>query len=132
MFGKKSGVNSTIDSLIGAATRIDGDLHFEGGLRIDGHINGNVIASPEQTSVLVISEHARVDGEIHVTHLVVNGVINGPVFAGELLELQPKARVTGNVEYKILEMHHGAIVDGTLSYADPENRPGLKLASNHG
>ena len=132
MFGKKSGVNSTIDSLVGATTRIDGDLHFEGGLRIDGQINGNVIAGSDQSSVLVISEHARVNGEIHVSHLIVNGVINGPVFATELLELQPKARVTGNVEYRILEMHHGAIVDGTLQYADPENRPGLKLASNHG
>lgn len=132
MFGKKSGASSTIESLIGAATRIEGDLHFAGGLRIDGHVKGNVIANPDEPSMLVISEQARVDGCIQVRHLVVNGTINGPVYAVEMLELQPKARVTGNVQYKTLEMHHGAIVDGTLAYGDEDMRPGmLKLASNN-
>jgi cytoskeletal protein CcmA (bactofilin family) len=132
MFGKKPGVTSTIESLIGSATRIEGDVHFVGGLRIDGHVKGNVIADPSQPSMLVISEQARVDGQIQVSHLVVNGTINGPVQADELLELQPKARVTGNVDYKALEMHHGAIVTGNLAYMDEDSRPGLKLASNHG
>ncbi len=130
MFGKKTGVKSTIDSLIGAATRIEGDVHFVGGLRIDGQVVGNVVADPSEPSMLVISEHARVDGAIEVGHLVVNGVVNGPVTAREMLELQPKARLTGNVAYRTLEMHHGAIVDGTLAY-DDESRPGLKLAANN-
>jgi cytoskeletal protein CcmA (bactofilin family) len=132
MFGKKPGVSSTIESLIGSATRIEGDVHFVGGLRIDGHVKGNVLADPSQPSMLVISEQARVDGEIQVSHLVVNGTINGPVCADELLELQPKARVTGNVSYKALEMHHGAIITGTLAHVDDESRPGLKLASSLG
>jgi cytoskeletal protein CcmA (bactofilin family) len=131
MFGKKTGVKDTIDSLIGAGTRIEGDVYFVGGLRIDGHVKGNVIAESEDPSTLVISEQARVDGQIAVTHLVVNGVICGPVHARDLLELQPKARVTGDVQYRTLEMHHGAIIDGTLSYADDGARPGLKLASNN-
>ena len=129
MFGKKSAAKNTIDSLIGASTRIEGHVFFQGGLRIDGHVQGNLIAATDQPSMLVISEHARIDGEIHVAHLVVNGEINGPVFASELLELQPKARLTGNVQYKALEMHHGAIVDGTLVHIDEVNRPNLKLAS---
>jgi cytoskeletal protein CcmA (bactofilin family) len=131
MFGKKPGVNNTIDSLIGAGTRIEGDVYFIGGLRIDGHVKGNVVAESEDPSMLVISEQARVEGQISVTHLVVNGVIDGPVHARDMLELQPKARLTGNVQYRTLEMHHGAIVDGTLSYADDDARPGLKLASNN-
>jgi cytoskeletal protein CcmA (bactofilin family) len=132
MFGKKPGVTSSIESLIGSATRIEGDVHFVGGLRIDGHVKGNVVADPSQPSMLVISEHARVDGAIQVSHLVVNGTINGPVRAEDLIELQPKARVCGNVDYKALEMHHGAIVTGSLAYVDDESRPSLKLASNHG
>jgi len=132
MFGKKPGVSSTIESLIGSATRIEGDVHFVGGLRIDGHVKGNVLADPSQPSMLEISEQARVDGEIQVSHLVVNGTINGPVCADELLELQPNARVTGNVSYKALEMHHGAIITGTLAHVDDESRPGLKLASSLG
>jgi len=131
MFGKKPGVNNTIDSLIGVGTRIEGDVYFVGGLRVDGHVKGNVIAESEEPSMLVISEQARVEGQISVTHLVLNGVINGPVCARDMLELQPKARLTGDVQYRTLEMHHGAIVDGKLSYADDDAPRGLKLASNN-
>ena len=69
---------------------------------------------------LVISEHARVDGEIRVSHIVVNGTVNGPVSASDYLELQPKARVTGDVSYKTLEMHVGAVVQGRLNHAGAE------------
>lgn len=103
-----------IDSLIGAGTKIDGNVQFTGGLRIDGEVEGNVVAIPGKPSTLVLSEHARVKGEVNVTHLVVNGVITGPVHVGEYLELQSKARVTGDVHYKTLEIQLGAIVEGRL------------------
>lgn len=119
---------STIDSLIGSATRIDGDVHFKGGLRIDGQIKGNVIAEAGTASMLVISEQAKIDGEVRCAHLVVNGEINGPVFSSELLELQPKARITGDVSYKMLEMHGGALVSGKLMH-DQQAEPLLKLAT---
>lgn len=125
MFGSKS--KSTIDSLIGLSTRIEGNVHFKGGLRIDGHVKGNVIADPSQASMLVISEHAIVEGEVRVAHLVVNGEINGPVYSDELLELQPKARITGDVHYKALEMHGGAVVSGKLTHEET-GEPVLKLA----
>jgi cytoskeletal protein CcmA (bactofilin family) len=62
-----------------------------------------------------------VEGEVRAAHLVVAGRINGPVYASELVELQPKARVAGDVHYRALEMHNGAIVDGTLVYAPGES-----------
>lgn len=126
MFGHKT--KNTIDSLIGISTRIEGDLHFKGGLRIDGQIKGNVIADPNEASMLVISEQARVEGEIRVAHLVVNGEIVGPVYSTELLELQPKARITGDVYYKALEMHGGALVAGKLTH-DQVGEQILKLAA---
>lgn len=125
MFNRKS--KSTIDSLIGLTASIVGDVHFKGGLRIDGHIKGNVIADSAENSMLVISEQARVEGEVRVAHLVVNGEIRGPVYSSELLELQPKARITGDVYYKALEMHGGAIVSGKLTH-DLIGEPLLKLA----
>jgi cytoskeletal protein CcmA (bactofilin family) len=125
MLGRKT--KSTIDSLIGISTRIEGNVHFKGGLRIDGHIKGNVIADPEDDSMLVISEHAKVEGEVRVEHLVVNGEIVGPVHSTELLELQPRARITGDVYYKALEMHGGALVSGKLTH-DQLGEPVLKLA----
>ncbi|MEC5218250.1 cytoskeletal protein CcmA (bactofilin family) [Actimicrobium sp. GrIS 1.19] len=125
MFGRKS--KSTIDSLIGVSMSIVGDVHFKGGLRIDGHVKGNVIADTSQSSMLVISEQAKIEGEVRVAHLVVNGEIRGPVYSGELLELQPKARITGDVYYKALEMHGGAVVSGKLTH-DLVGEPMLKLA----
>lgn len=103
-----------IDSLVGAGTKIDGNVHFSGGLRIDGEVTGNVVADSSKPSTLVLSEKARVEGEIRVTHLVVNGTVVGPVNAGEYLELQSKAKVTGDVHYKTLEIQLGAIVEGRL------------------
>lgn len=127
MFNKKT--KSTIGSLVGADTRVDGDIHFKGGLRIDGHVRGNVIADPIDGAMLVISEHARVDGEVRGAHLVINGEITGAVFSSELLELQPKARITGDVTYQALEMHGGAIVAGRLTPGTVAE-PVLKLASS--
>lgn len=125
MFGRKT--KNTIDSLIGVSTKIEGNIHFKGGLRIDGHVKGNVIADGDDASMLVISEHAKVEGEVRVAYLVVNGEILGPVYSSELLELQPKARITGDVNYKALEMHGGAVVTGKLSH-DQSEEPVLKLA----
>lgn len=126
MFGRNT--KNTIDSLIGMSTSIQGDLHFKGGLRIDGHVKGNVIADTSEVSMLVISELARVEGEVRVAHLVVNGEIIGSVFSSELLELQPKARIIGDVYYKALEMHGGALVSGKLTH-DQIGDPVLKLAA---
>lgn len=125
MFGRKT--KNTIDSLIGVTTKIEGNVHFKGGLRIDGHVVGNVIADGDDASMLVISEQAKVEGEVRVAYLVVNGEIIGPVHSTELLELQPKSRITGDVNYKALEMHGGAVVSGKLSH-DQSEEPVLKLA----
>lgn len=125
MFGRKT--KSTIDSLIGTATTIHGNVLFKGGLRIDGVVKGNVIAEADETSMLVISEHARVEGEVRVAYVVINGEILGPVHTTQLLELQPKARITGDVFYKALEMHGGAVVSGKLTH-ELVGDPVLQLA----
>jgi cytoskeletal protein CcmA (bactofilin family) len=115
MFGKKhSRPQSRIDSLIGAGTTIEGNLNFSGGLRIDGQVKGNVVSEVGKPSTLVLSEHAQVLGEVKVTHLVINGSITGPVTVSEYLELQSNAKVCGDVRYKTLEIHLGAIVEGRL------------------
>jgi cytoskeletal protein CcmA (bactofilin family) len=121
MFGKKHSKPQTqIDSLIGANATIGGDLYFSGGLRVDGHVNGNVIATPGKPSTLVLSEHARVNGEVSVTHLVTNGTINGSVSASEYLELQGKAKVTGDIYYKTMQIQLGAIIEGRLIHGKLE------------
>jgi cytoskeletal protein CcmA (bactofilin family) len=108
-----------IDSLIGAGTIVEGNVNFKGGLRIDGIVHGNVVSTDGEPGTLVISEQARVDGEIRVSHIVINGTVNGPVSADDYLELQVHSRVTGDVAYKTLEMHVGAVIEGRLNHAEP-------------
>ena len=116
---KNAPAQKRIDSLIGAGTTVDGDITFSGGLRIDGIVRGNVATANGENGTLVVSEQARVDGEVKVSHVVVNGMINGPVTANDFLELQAKARIVGDIEYRSLEMHMGAVVQGRLHHAEP-------------
>ncbi len=118
---KSSKPQNRIDSLIGSETRIDGDLSFTGGLRVDGRVCGNIREEEGQPSTLILSEQGRIEGVIRVSHVVINGTVIGPVHAVEYVELQGKSRVTGDVFYKTLEMHVGAIVEGKLVHKDVAN-----------
>jgi cytoskeletal protein CcmA (bactofilin family) len=120
MFDKKAAPQKRIDSLIGAGTIVEGDVTFSGGLRIDGSVRGHVGTVDNQAATLVISEHATIDGEVRVSHVVINGTVRGPVVANDYLELQAKARVNGDVTYRTLEMHVGAIVQGKLMHAEQQ------------
>ena len=117
MFFKKSNrIQNSIDTLIGADTRIVGDVDFSGGLRIDGAIRGNVTEPNASPSTLILSEHGRIEGAVNASKIVINGKVIGPVKSGQFIELQPKARITGDVYYKSLEMHTGAVIEGKLVY----------------
>jgi len=124
---KKSSPLKRIDSLIGTGTVVRGDVTFKGGLRIDGHVEGNVIAAEGESGTLVVSEQACVDGAIRVSHVVVNGTVNGPIVVKDHLELQPKARVAGDISYGTLEMHVGAVVQGRLSHDEPGSASVVEL-----
>lgn len=117
MFFKKSNrIQNSIDTLVGADTRIEGDLHFSGGLRVDGAILGNVSEPNASPSTLILSEHGRIEGAVSASKIVVNGKVIGPIRAGQFIELQAKAHITGDVYYKSLEMHTGAVIEGKLVY----------------
>ena len=121
-----------IRTLIGEGTVVHGELRFSDGLRIDGEVHGDVIARGDEPNMLVISEKARVHGKVKAGHVIINGTVVGPVQSDELLELQPKARITGDVRYESLEMHQGATIDGELraQKSTPDERPALKLAAS--
>ena len=115
MFGKKaSKPQGHIDTLIGMDTCIQGDIEFGGGLRVDGHVRGNIIATGEKPSTLVLSEQATIEGKVQVSHAVINGTIVGPIHTYEYLELQAKARVSGDVHYRVIEIKFGAMIEGKL------------------
>ena len=133
MFGIKKGSapQSSIDSLIGVGTRIEGNVIFTGGLRVDGEIRGNITSTSGLEGTLVISEKASVEGSITVGHVVINGTVIGPVSAAESLELLSSARVTGDVEYHQIEMQQGAVIQGRLVHQINVKNVELKLASSN-
>lgn len=113
MFSSKK--QPAIRSLIGEGTVVHGTLRFSDGLRIDGEIQGDIVANANDTSILVISEKAKVVGTVKAGHVIINGTVIGPVESNHLLELQPKAMIRGDVRYEALEMHQGAAIEGALT-----------------
>lgn len=132
MFG--SSKKPLIKSLIAQSTHVVGSLSYQEGLRIDGDVQGDVFAHEDCPSILVISESASVTGQIQADHIIINGTVKGPVLARHILELQPKARIVGDVSYRTLEMHQGALIAGLLRplSTDEADKPTLKLASKNG
>lgn len=123
---------NSIDSLIGVGTRIEGNVVFKGGLRVDGEVRGNITSEGGRDGTLVVSEKASVEGAINVGHVVINGVVIGPIVAAESLELLPSARVTGDVEYHQIEMQQGAVIQGRLVHqASSGSGVELKLAASN-
>ncbi|HEX6997299.1 MAG TPA: polymer-forming cytoskeletal protein [Gammaproteobacteria bacterium] len=114
MLGRKGRTQVPIGTLVGPDTRVNGDIEFSGGCHVDGYVQGNVRAVQDQRSVLSISEKGAVEGSVVVPHLLLNGTVKGDVRATERVELGPKARVIGNVQYKLIEMAIGAEVNGKL------------------
>ena len=120
-------------SLVAHGSRIEGHYIFSEGLRVDGEVVGDIRANPDRPSILVISESASVTGVIQADHVIINGRVVGPVHAHQLLELQPKANIEGDVSYKGLEMHQGALIAGRLiPLVGAGEKPTLKLAANNG
>jgi cytoskeletal protein CcmA (bactofilin family) len=129
MFGPKRASPKTIGTLVGVGTTIEGTLSYTGGLRIDGTVKGDVRSVNGEQGMVIISEQGNVSGEVRAAHLVVSGKVAGPLYVTDILELQPKAQVQGDVHYRALEIHHGAVVEGRLIHDIPDARPALKLAA---
>jgi cytoskeletal protein CcmA (bactofilin family) len=121
MLGRKQRRHTVVETLVGANTRISGDLHFTGGCHVDGTVNGSVTADPDSKSALSISEEGNIDGGVTVPYVVLNGIVRGDVFANQRVELGPTARVIGNVYYNLIEMAIGAEINGKLVH-QPEGQ----------
>lgn len=124
MFGKKRAFNNAhIDTLIGQATVLNGNLIFSGGLHVDGKIIGNVVAEEGSDAILILSESGNIEGEVKVPNMVLNGKIIGDVYSSTRVDLAPKSRIKGNVYYHLIEMAIGAEVNGGLVHRPPDIRP---------
>ena len=126
---KKNKHHGRITSLIGQGTEIVGDINFSGGLHVDGRICGNISSSGDEKACITVSENGYIEGEIHIPNIIINGTIEGNVYASNHLELANKARVHGNVYYHIIEMAVGAEVNGNLEHFQEPEKEQAALAS---
>jgi cytoskeletal protein CcmA (bactofilin family) len=104
-----------IDTLIGKASRVHGDLEFAGGLHLDGSIAGNVRADPSEDSSLSISETGSIEGNVEAGNVMLSGTVRGDILARGRVVLGATARVQGNVYYGVIEMTLGAQIMGKLT-----------------
>jgi len=107
-----------IATVVGPDTVLEGNLSFTGGMHLDGTIRGNVTGQPDSNATLVVSSTGRIEGDVTVDNLVLDGTIVGDVYACNRVELAPDARVTGTVRYRLLEMAMGAEVNGQLVHVE--------------
>ncbi len=121
MFKRKPSSKAKIDTLIGAKTRINGDVEFTGGFHLDGYINGNVKGEADADAILSVSEHGCIEGSVVAPNIVLNGVVKGDIDASQRVQMGAKARVLGNVHYAVIETAVGAQINGKLIHRD--NRP---------
>ena len=122
--------NTDIETLIGKNSTLDGDIRFRGGLHVDGTVKGNLTAEPGTEAAVTISEHGRVEGEVRVPRVVVDGTLEGDIYASERIELAARARVKGNIHYKTVQMALGAQVNGTMVHEDKPETGAKKGGEN--
>lgn len=130
MFGWRNRKHSVVDTLVGSNSRVNGDLHFEGGCHIDGTVKGSISADPDSSSALSISEDGGVEGGVAVPYVVLHGIVRGDVYASQRVELGPTARVIGNVYYNLIEMAIGAEINGKLVHQPTGQVPLLERTSS--
>lgn len=101
-------------TLIATNCEFVGDVHFSDQLLVNGVVKGNIYAQSGTKAVITVSEKGRVQGEIRVPNVIVNGKVNGDIQSDKHVELAARAEVTGNIYYHYIEMVKGSRVDGNL------------------
>jgi cytoskeletal protein CcmA (bactofilin family) len=119
MFKQKQSKSAKVDTLIGAKTRINGDVEFNGGLHLDGHINGNVKGDSSAGTFISVSQHGCIEGSVIAPSVILNGIVKGDIEASDRVELGSNARVLGNVQYTVIETAVGAQINGKLIHRAP-------------
>lgn len=121
MFGRKKKRHSFANTIVGIDTKVNGDMHFTGGLHVDGIVHGNVSADPDSESSISLADGATIDGGVTVPYVLLEGIVKGDVFANKRVILGSTARVIGNVYYNLIEMAIGAEINGKLVH-QPEGQ----------
>ncbi len=112
----KNRAEGRLDTVIGPETTAKGDFRVDGGVRLDGQVEGRM----DITETLVTGPRSLLKGEVHCRDAVIAGRIDGNVFAAETVELQTGAQVFGNISGKGLVIQRDCVFHGNCSMAQRE------------
>jgi cytoskeletal protein CcmA (bactofilin family) len=97
-----------VQAHLGQGSRVEGKLTFEGSVRIDGQVEGEISAQ----DTVIIGEGAEVTAQIHANSIVVQGRVNGDLTARKRVELKAPAALVGNINTPSLIIHEGVVFEG--------------------
>ena len=101
-------VSGEVTTLLGRGSEFEGKLSFEGTVRVDGKLSGEIFTD----DVLIIGEGAEVSAEISVGAIIIEGTVHGNIHAKRSVEIHTPARVKGNISTPSLSIDKGVIFDG--------------------
>jgi len=103
---------------IGAGSSIVGNLECNGNFKVAGGLLGNIFESTAGNSTLVVAEGAYIQGSIQYSNLIVMGSIEGSIDVSDHMVVYPSAIIRGDINYKQLNIHPDAKVNGRISCAN--------------
>ena len=119
LFNKTKKMNASdsvesFDTLIGAATRIEGRMVVNKSIRLDGTIDGSIESSTDTQVTVAIGSTGLVHGDVRAHRVLVNGQVDGNIYAREKCELHETSKVKGDIHYGMLGIEHGAEILGLM------------------
>ena len=109
-----SGSQESFDTLIGSATRIEGRMVVNKSIRLDGTIEGSIESSTDTNVTVAIGHTGLVHGDVRAHRVLVNGQVDGNIYAREKCELHETSKVKGDIHYGLLGIEHGAEILGLM------------------
>jgi cytoskeletal protein CcmA (bactofilin family) len=100
--------------LIGAATKIQGRMVVNKSIRLDGTIEGSIESSTDTQVTVAIGHSGLVHGDVRAHRVLVNGQVDGNIYAREKCELHETSKVKGDIHYGLLGIEHGAEILGLM------------------
>lgn len=109
MFGKEGAEQqAAISTILGSDCKFTGDVDAKGTIRIDGEFDGKILS----TDSVIVGKSGIVKGEVHASHAMVSGTVEGNIFAKKKVELQSGSRLIGDVESMSLVIEDGVFFEG--------------------
>jgi cytoskeletal protein CcmA (bactofilin family) len=104
----------SFDTLIGAATKIEGRMVVNKSIRLDGTIEGSIESHTDSQVTVAIGQTGLVHGDVRAHRVLVNGQVDGNIYAREKCELHETSKVKGDIHYGLLGIEHGAEILGLM------------------